>query len=318
MKLPPIRQLTAESTGTGFFLCVQKDVRTGKSGEYIAASLQDRSGRIAAKVFEDVERLRAEFDAGEFVKVKAHANRYGGQLQLVVDNIRRVSPDQDRLAGFREEDCLLSAARPIDEMWEELVARVARVGDPFLRTLLDRIVTRFAERLRTWPAAQLVHHAYRGGFLEHVLKIAQVTLGLADAYGARADLVVAGAILHDIGKLQELDYDGVASYSREGRLIGHITLGVIIIKEEAAAIPGFPPELLTEIEHLIVSHHGSRDLGSPVEPMTIEGFILAMADDLDAKINQIRQALDEAGGEGEFTAYQPRLGRMFLRADAKR
>jgi 3'-5' exoribonuclease len=313
MKLPPIRQLTAESSGTGFFLCVQKDVRAGKNGDYIALTLQDRGGRIAAKVFDEVERLRGEFEAGEFVKVKAHANRYGGQLQLVVDNIRRVSPEQDRLAGFREEDCVATAPRPAGEMWDELLALIAQVGDPFVRALLDRVVARHGERLRTWPAAQLVHHAYRGGFLEHVLAIARVTLGLAAAYDARADLLIAGSVLHDIGKLQELEYDASATYSREGRLVGHITLGVLMVRDEAAAIPGFPPELLTEIEHLVLSHHGSRELGSPVEPMTVEGFILAMADDLDAKINQIRQAQDEAGGEGEFTAYVPRLGRMFLK-----
>jgi 3'-5' exoribonuclease len=310
MQLPLVRQITAESSGVGFFLCLQKEVRTGKNGDYIAVSLQDRTGRIAGKVFEDVEHLRDEFDAGEFVKIKARANRYGGQLQLIVEKIRRLSPDQDKRDGFREEDCIASASRPIDEMWQDLVALVARVGDPFVRALLERILARYEPSLRIWPAAQVVHHAYRGGFLEHVLKIAQVGLAVADAYGASADLIAAGALLHDIGKLKELDYDGQASYSREGRLVGHIALGVLMVQEESLAIAGFPPERLTEIEHLILSHHGSKDLGSPVEPMTVESFILAMADDLDAKVNQIQQALADDSGDGEFTAYQPRLGRV--------
>jgi 3'-5' exoribonuclease len=311
MHLPAIRQITADSSGAGFFLCLQKDVRAGKNGDYIALSLQDKTGRIAGKVFEDVERLRHEFEAGEFVKIKARANRYGGQIQLIVENIRRVSPDQDRLAGFREEECIASASRPIEEMWQELVALVARVRNAAVRDLLERILARYETSLQVWPAAQVVHHAYRGGFLEHVLKIAQVGLALAEAYGANADLIIAGAILHDIGKLKELDYDGMASYSREGRLVGHITLGVLMIKEESQTIADFPPELLTAIEHLVVSHHGSKELGSPVEPMTVEGFILAMADDLDAKVNQIQQALSDDSGDGEFTAYQPRLGRTF-------
>ncbi|MFB3855516.1 MAG: 3'-5' exoribonuclease YhaM family protein [Vicinamibacterales bacterium] len=310
-QLPRIRDLTPESAGTGFYLCVQKDTRSGRSGPYLVVGLQDRTGRIGAKIFDDVERLRNEFDAGEFVKVKARADRYGGQLQLVIENIRRVNPAQDRQAGFSEADCVLSSSRSIDEMWKELAALVDSVGDRFIRRLLQDVLARYGEKLRVWPAAQLVHHAWRGGFLEHVLKIAELSLGMAAAYGARRDLLVAGAIVHDLGKLQELDYDVSATYSREGRLVGHLTLGVIMLREIALAIPDFPPVLLTELEHLIVSHHGSHDLGSPVEPMTLEAFLLSAADDIDAKVNQIQQAIDDPGGEGEFTAYQHRFGRVF-------
>jgi 3'-5' exoribonuclease len=245
--------------------------------------------------------------------VKGRANLYGGRLQLIVENIRRVNAAQDRALGFREELCVPCAPRPLDEMWSELESLVASVSNPPLKELLSRMVSRHADRLRVWPAAQVVHHAYRGGYLEHTLKIAEVARALARAYDADADMAVAGAILHDIGKLQELTYDGATSYSREGRLVGHIALGVVMVREAAAGVAGFPPELLTEIEHLIVSHHGSKDLGSPVEPMTIEAFILAMADDLDAKIHQVRQATAEDINDGEFTAYQPRLGRVLLK-----
>ncbi len=311
MELPRISDLTDDSAGTGFYLCTQKDVRSGRSGLFVSLTLQDRTGRISAKIFDNAERLRSAFDAGEFVKVKARASRYNNQLQLIVENIRRVRPDEDRAAGFREEDCVASSARPIDEMWEELKQLVCSIEDPFIRRLLEDLVSKHEAQIRVWPAAQLVHHAWRGGFLEHTLKIAEVSLSLASHYGARRDLVIAGAILHDIGKLRELDYEVSATYSREGRLVGHLALGVIMLRESALAIPGFPPSLLTELEHLILSHHGERDLGSPVEPMTIEAFLLAAADDLDAKINQVQQAMNDPGGEGEFTPYQPRLGRVF-------
>jgi 3'-5' exoribonuclease len=310
MRLPPIRQITPDATGIGFYLCQQKEVRSGRNGDFLSLTLLDATGRIAAKVFDDVAKQRSEFDEGEFVKVKARAGTYNGRLQLVVENIRRVNPAQDRALGFREEECVPSAPRPIEEMWADLQALVARVSSPHLRELLACVIARHEANLRVWPAAQVVHHAYRGGYLEHSLKIAEVGAALARAYGANPDLVIAGALLHDIGKLQELAYDGATSYSREGRLLGHITLGAIIVRDAALAIADFPPDLLTEIEHLVLSHHGSKDLGSPVEPMTVEAFILAMADDLDAKIHQVRQATTEGGTEGEFTAYQPRLGRV--------
>jgi 3'-5' exoribonuclease len=311
MRLPPIRQLTPDAVGVGFYLCQQKELRSGRNGEFLSLTLLDATGRIAAKVFDEVDRMRGEFEEGEFVKVKARANTYGGRLQLVVENIRRVNPTQDRALGFREEDCVPSAPRPIEEMWADLEALVAGISNPHLQQLLRCLIARNEASLRVWPAAQVVHHAYRGGYLEHALKIAVVGGALARAYDADPDLVAAGAVLHDIGKLQELAYDGATSYSREGRLVGHITLGAMMVREAALAIDGFPPELLTAVEHLIVSHHGSRDLGSPVEPMTVEAFILAAADDLDARIHQVRQALAEDANDGEFTGYHHRLGRVF-------
>jgi 3'-5' exoribonuclease len=309
-RLPPFRQLTPDSAGVGFCLCAQKDVKRGKNGEYIALVLQDATARVSAKVFDDVERLKTEFDAGEFVKVLAHADVFKDRTQLIVEKIRRVHADQDRPGGFREEECILSSPRPVGEMWEQLRGRVGRVADPFLRQLLERIVCEHEEKLRVWPAAQTLHHAYRAGFLEHIVKIGEVGDLLARAYGADADLIFAGAVLHDIGKLQELDYSFSASYSRDGRLMGHIALGAIAVREAAAAIDGFPPLLLTQIEHLVLSHHGCLEFGSPVLPQTVEAFILSFADDLDAKVNMVRHAIQDDAGDTEFTPYHSRLERV--------
>jgi 3'-5' exoribonuclease len=309
-KLPPLRQLTPDSSGIGFCLCTQKEVRSGRNGEFISLGLQDATGRVAAKVFEDVDRLKTEFEAGEFVKIRARANVYNDRIQLIVDNIRRVHAEQDRNDGFREEDCILSAPRPAAEMWAELQSRIARVEDPFLRGLLERITCSNEAALKEWPAAQTLHHAYRAGFLEHIVKIAEVGDWLARSYGADPDLVFAGAVLHDIGKLQELDYGFSASYSRDGRLLGHIAIGSMLVRETAAAMADFPPLLLTHIEHLVLSHHGCLEFGSPVVPQTVEAFILSFADDLDAKINMVRHAIQDDTGEGEFTGYHSRLERV--------
>ncbi len=308
--LPPVHLLTAGASGVRFFLCTQKEVRAGRNGEFLALTLQDATGRVLARVFDDVDRLKNEFDAGEFVKVKGRITMYNDRLQLVVENLRRVHPEQDRADGFREEDCVPSATRPVDEMWVDLERRTAQVGDTFIRTLLERILCGSEAKLRVWPAAQSLHHAYRGGFLEHVLQMARVGDAVGPAYGADADLLFAGVVLHDIGKLEELDYDSATRYSREGRLLGHIMLGTALVRETAATIPDFPPQRLTAIEHLILSHHGCLEFGSPVLPMTVEAFILSFLDDLDAKINMVRQAIHDDTGEGEFTSYHPRLERV--------
>ena len=213
----------------------------------------------------------------------------------------------------------MTDARPdIDEMWGQLQGRIGAVASPWLRQLLDSVVMGNAERLRKWPAARTVHHAYAGGLLEHILKVAEVGQSVAAAYGADPDLVLAGAVLHDIGKLEELQNDDeVTTYTRDGNLIGHITLGVMLVRKAAGAIPGFPSELRAHLEHLVVSHHGDRKLGSPVEPMTAEAFILSAVDDLDATLHQVRRHLQQDGiegaGEGEFTAYHTRLRRVLFR-----
>ena len=312
-RFPNIRVLAPELDGWGFFLCTQKDVRQGRGGDlFISLSLQDRTGLVRGRIFNEAARLREEFDSGDFVKVQGRTDLFNGRMQLVVEKIRRVNPDQDKEQGFREEDCVLCAPRPVEEMWVELDQLILHIRDPFVRELLQRITAQHAEKLRIWPAAQTVHHAYRSGFLEHILSVARSALTLGAAYGANQDLLTAGALLHDIGKLEELEYDRSTWYTREGNLVGHVTLGAMMVRAAMAAIPEFPDVLRTQIEHLIVSHHGHKEFGAPVEPMTIEAMILSAADDLDAKINQVRQALAE-DGEGEFTAYHSRLGRVFWR-----
>ena len=312
-QLPKIAELVGASNGWGYFLCARKELRSGKSGNYLALVLQDISGEIKAKVFQDVDQLKDEFDAGEFVKIQARGNLFNQRLELVIDKIRRVDAQRDALEGFREEECIPCAPRPLDQMWQELEAHVARVSSPAIRELLTRIITREADRFRIWPAAQAVHHAYRGGLLEHVLKILDSVIFLADAYGANRDVLVAGAILHDIGKLEELSYGVTTEYSVQGNLIGHITIGAGMVRDVAREIPNFPQDLQLQIEHLILSHHGQRAMGSPVEPMTVEAFILSAVDDLDARIHQVRKHIEADDSDGPFTAYHRRLERVLCK-----
>ena len=314
-RLPRIREIVPESEGWGYFLCTYKELRPIRSGELLLFTLQDASGQIPAKLLDDIERFKDEFEAGEFVRVEARGTTFQGQTQLAVSHVRRVNPPQDRLQGFREEDCVLSAPRTADEMWAELSTHLEQVRDPHVRVLLNRITADHERELREWPAAQQVHHAYRGGLLEHTLKMAEIGRMLARAYNANEDLVFAGVLLHDIGKLQELSYEpGAIGYTRDGNLIGHVVMGAMLVRDAINGISGFPDDLRAQIEHLVLSHHGTREHGAPVEPKTIEAFILAAVDELDSRISQVRRAVrDDVGGDSEFTAWHRRLGRVFFK-----
>ena len=314
-KLPRIAKLTTEDSGWGFFLCTYKELRAGRSGsEFMILNLQDASGQTTGKILSGVERCKTEFEAGEFVRAEGRGSLYNGQVQLILSTIRRVNPDQDRLQGFREDECILSAPRPVDEMWEELQGRLRAMTNDHLRVLLNRITTDHADQLKTWPAAQTIHHAYRGGFLEHITKMAEVGALLSQCYGANSDLVLAGVVLHDIGKLQELAYEGgTGSYTRDGNMVGHIALGLMLVREAINGMADFPVELRAQVEHLVASHHATREYGSPVEPKSIEAFILASVDELDAKINQVRRAIAEDPSSDEFTAWHKRLGRVLYK-----
>jgi len=313
-RLPRISDLTANVSGWNFFLCSRKETRSGRTGsEYLEIVLQDVSGEIRAKVFQDVDVIKKEFDAGEFVKAQGRSNLYQGRTEIILEKIRRIVPERDAADGFREEDCIRCAPRPVDEMWAELTGRLESVADPALRGLLQLIVERNADRLRVWPAARQVHHAYRSGLLEHILKIMEVSLFLADQYRARRDLLIAGALLHDIGKLRELAYETTTEYTVEGNLVGHIVIGAGMLREAARDVPDVPAELVTEIEHLILSHHGAMELGSPVLPMTVEAYLLAAVDDLDAKIHQIHRHLEEDDSPGRFTSMNRRLDRALFK-----
>lgn len=311
-RLPRIADIDASSAGTGFYLCARKDKRTGRTGSFLVLTLQDVSGEIGAKVFQDVDQNDQQFEAGEFVAVQGRGNLYNQRLEVIIDRIRRVIPE-DKERGFREEDCILTSPRPIEEMWQELSERLAGIERADLRDLLQRIVLANEDRLRIWPAARQVHHAYRSGLLEHILQIMHVAVFLADTYSARRDLVIAGALLHDIGKLRELEYDVAVTYSVEGNLVGHIAIGVGMLRDAIREMPGFPPDLQIELEHLILSHHGARELGSPVEPMTIEAFILAAADDIDAKLHQVRRHIADDSSDSAFTGYHRYLERVLFK-----
>ncbi len=313
-RLPPIAEIDGAASGWGFFLCSQKDLRPTKNGgSYLSLMLQDATGEIAGKVFDGADSLNTQFNKGDFVKIQARGNVFKQQVELVIENVRRVNAAKDAVDGFREEDCIPSSPRPLTEMWQELQGRIAAVKRPELRALLERIVATHGDRLRIWPAAVTVHHAYRGGLLEHLLKIMEVGTFLADAYHVDRDMIVAGAVLHDLGKTEELTYEGATGYSIAGNLVGHIAIGLGMLRDAIREDPSFPNDLRLALEHIVLSHHGARENGSPVLPLTLEAFIFATADDLDAKMFQLRKHIADDDGDGPFTQYSKRLDRVLFK-----
>lgn len=262
------------------------ETRAGKP--YLILELVDRSGEIGGPVWEQVELFQQNCPVGGFVHLSGQVQVYQGKLQLRIDAARPVERAAVDLADF-----VPVARRDRDAMATELQALVATVADPFLKKLLRRFFGKepFWPRFQEAPAAKGIHHAYLGGLLEHSLSVAKAADLLAGHYsGVDRSLLLAGALLHDIGKLEELAMEvAVIDYTDQGRLKGHLVMGSEMVAVEARQIKDFPPALVTRLQHLILSHHGRQEFGSPVLPMTVEAFLLSWIDDMDAKMNLMEQ-----------------------------
>jgi len=297
----------------GFFRIRELQERQTRAGKpYLDLQLEDRTGCLPAKVWELPEAVVGAVERGDFVKVRAAGEDYQGAIQLRVHKIRRIA-EADRDAGFREEDCVQSTAYDVDLMWEEF-RRIAQSCHPVVAGLLLSILDEYAERLRGWPASQRIHHAYVGGLLEHTLSVTKTCIYLASKYeGISRDLLIAGAILHDIGKIEELSPVAGTHYTAEGRLLGHLVLGRDIVREHARRLGNLPGEFLLHLEHLILAHQGMPEWGTVRMPMTPEALLLHYADDIDAKFNVVQTAIRQDRGEEDFTSNQNILRRYLFK-----
>ena len=296
MKAIYVSDIAENAQVTGEFFVARKALLRSKSGSpYLALTLGDRSGNIEARVWEEAERVSAAFNEGDFVRVKARAEVFREAVQLAVTDLVRLEPAAVDLADF-----LPASERDPQEMLKELKALGRKVGNPHLRALLEAF---FADRalmagLARAAAAKNMHHAYLGGLLEHTLSVATLARDIAAHYPeVDRDLLLVGAVLHDIGKVRELSCAPGFDYTTEGRLVGHLLLGVEMLEEKMAKVPGFPPNLATALKHLIISHHGEYEFGSPKRPKTAEAFVLHALDDLDAKLNTVRQLLKSTASD---------------------
>jgi len=310
-----IRDLKENEIVVSFSSVRSKQVKSKRNGEpYLELVLADRTGQIVAKIWDDIDVWREQVQEGDSIKYKGRVQLYNGSRQLVVERVRKVAP-ADQAEGFDESELIPSSDFDIDEMWDKLHALIAsHCRRPCILQLLRSVLHNNRDKVRSFPAGTEIHHNYRGGFLEHVLSVLESALFFAAKYPALdPDLLVAGAVLHDIGKLEELGNPKNPAYTTKGILIGHVVLGRDILLDEARKIPDFPSDLLMLLEHLILSHQGQLEWGSPKEPKTPEALVLHYIDDLDAKMNRVFRLLRDDQNDSEFTAFDRFLGRAVFK-----
>jgi len=314
MKQAFVSALLADQTITSYFLVCEKEIRATREGKsYLRLELGDRTGTIEARMWDGFESDAASFQRDDFVKVQARVESYRNKLQVAIDKIRRAEEHEVDATDF-----FAHTSEDVDELYAKLVAFVALVKNPCLRRLLENVVTDpgIVPRLKRAPAAKVMHHAYLGGLLEHVVSLCGLCSVVLTHYPeADPDLLLTGAVLHDIGKLQELSYDRSLGYTDEGQLLGHILIEYEFVAKKIDAIEEFPPDLKTLVLHMLVSHHGRYEFGSPKLPMFREALMLHYLDDLDSKMAAARAVLDSDKGEGNWTAFSGALERRFLRVD---
>jgi len=305
-----IKDLKAGDTVLHYFEVRSKDARKTRSGQdYLDLLLGDASGGISAKIWADaIRKWGSDYAPGDIVKVEGHVDSYRDRCQIVVDKIRKADisevPDPSRVLKTTRHD---TAA-----LMDELRGIAGTLEPPALATLVDDILVRNEDRLRTYPAAKLIHHAYQGGLIEHIAAVTRKVLAILPLEPSlNRSIAIAGAILHDIGKIQELRPE-TAGRTLEGRLIGHVILGVELVRKSAAAKGIGDEPWLYELEHVLLSHHGDPQFGAPVRPFTREALLVHFIDNLDSKLKIMDEALESADSDG-FTQYNKWLeGRAYV------
>ena len=313
---PAIRSLRPGDAFTAFFVVRKKEMKTKKDGTpYLLFEFGDHTGRMSGTLWEGVQAVHSAVRTGDTVKVKGSVLEYNDSLQIAVEKIRKTEPAD----GVDPKQFIRSENVDLDGQFRALTGKLASIADPDIRRLLDAVFSKpeIAERFREAPGGKLWHHAYLGGLAQHTAAVLAICERAASQYPrvVDCDLLAAGAVLHDIGKLDEYEYHrGFIEYSDRGRLFGHVALGsqrVTRIIGDLSAESPFPEELHRRIVHMILSHHGKLEQGAPVLPMTPEAMILHYADEMDSKVNALEHIIEkDKTGESRWSKYVQLLDRF--------
>jgi len=300
---------------TSTYVVVTKQIKPKKTGEpYLALTLGDRSGQLEAKMWDNVEEVLDAFEQDDFLKIKGLINKYKQRFQLTIHKLRKLGDTEIEFADY-----LPKTTKNIDELWQALATFVAGFQNPHLKALVQAFMAdpQISFAYRNAPAAKTLHHAFIGGLLDHVVSLFRSCDLMCRNYPhINRDLLLTGAFFHDIGKIHELTYNRSFSYTTKGQLLGHMIIELEMLQAKLAALPGFPEELKTLVEHLIISHHGEYEFGSPKLPMFPEALMLHYLDDLDSKMEAMRAQFErESMLDGPWTSYNPSLGRPLLNTE---
>jgi 3'-5' exoribonuclease len=289
-----------------------KDVRQRRGGgPYLALNLGDRTGEVAALVWENVDHFSKILDVGSVVRIKGQVQRYNQRLQVVIRRAEKVALDD-----VDETLYVRSSSVDVDILWTRLTTLVEEIENSHLKQLLFRVISdpEVAGLFRVAPAARGMHHAFRSGLLEHTVSMATIGRQLAKHYSLDQDMVVAGCVLHDLGKIWELDISSSIEYTDEGRLLGHLTMEVLFVDRLIGEMEAFPEELRRQLLHILLAHHGEYEYGSPRRPKTPEALIVHMVDLLDSKMAGMLEAINADGdSEQPWSPYSRILDRFIYR-----
>lgn len=297
-----IKDLKPKDVVRTSFLVKYKAMAASKNGKpYLTLILQDKTGDIDTRVWDRAEELNTLFQEGEVVAVSGKAHEFKNRLQLVVDQLIRLPAEEISLSDYLPE-----GPANLDERYQELLTHFEGLKNPWVRDVSLALLKDpdIAPRYKLCPAAKTIHHAFLGGLLCHSLQLINLADAILPFYpGIDRDLLLFGAAFHDFGKIFELSYQGNFGYTDEGRLVGHITIGTVLLDRKIQQMPGFPKDVEWQLKHLILSHHGRLDYGSPKRPATLEAQLLHHLDDMDSKINSIQTFMQNERNESRWTAY---------------
>lgn len=304
-EITPIHRFRDGEAVQGFYLCIEKHLRhTRTGGLYLDLLLRDRTGQIPAKVWDKVEEYTEKFSSGDPVAVKGIVDSYREKIQLTVTRINRASVQSYSRYGYDPALIIPTSQYDPNEMWKDVTEKIRSMKNKHLRKLAGRIYRDHKDRILVHPASVYMHHNYRSGYLEHILSMVKVGEMLSDHYSVDKDLVLAGILLHDIGKLREIDEGLESNYTDEGNFIGHIVLSRDIVRDEIKNLTNFPEEIQYKLEHMILAHQGKYEWQSPKRPAFPEAYLLHMIDDIDAKMNLMEKVISEDTEEGNWTSRQ--------------
>ncbi len=310
MKKIYVKDIKAGDKVTDTFLAVEKNLAFSQKGSpYLNVRLRDRTGDIEGRVWERATDMNKSFKKGDVVQVNSRAASYKSALQLSILDIRKTDVEEVDLRDYAPVSRFA-----VQDMLGDLLRYIEGVKNPHIRRLLDAFFQdeQVVEGFKLAPAAKGFHHVYLGGLLEHTVSVLKLLDLVSTHYdNLDRDLLIAGGILHDIGKIAELSSGPTFEYTDTGRLIGHIVLGVEMLDAKVATLDDFPEQLAMELRHIILSHHGTLEYGSPKRPKTLEALVIHYIDDLDAKVNAFQGFIDNTDEDSDWTPFH-RLFERFI------